>query len=48
MLHRSALIDAETRRFRANVYQRRAVFLVILGERRFRGRKLFEDHIGHD
>ena len=48
MLHRATLIDAKTSCFGPDVHERRTIFLIIIGERCFGRRKLFENHVGHN
>src|SRR5258706_12519957 len=48
VLHGAALIDTQAGGFGANINEGRAVFLVIIRERSFGGRKLLEDHICDD
>src|SRR5258706_11562875 len=48
MLYGAALIDTQAGGFGANINEGRAVFLVVIRERGFGGRKLLEDHICDD
>ena len=48
VLHGAALIDAQSSGLGANIDQSRTVLLIVFSQRRFRGRKLLEDHVGND
>ena len=47
VLHRAALVNDQPGRFRAHVYEGRAEFLVVFGQRSFRRRKLLQHHVSN-